>query len=55
MASISDFTRFKPTEGQVEILCWSNKMGIIGCKKRNGQEYLIRKKKQSNANSSTQK
>jgi hypothetical protein len=40
----SDYTRFKPTEDKVDILYWSNKIGIIGYKKRNGQEYHIRKK-----------
>ena len=40
----SDYTGFKPTEDKVDILYWSNKIGIIGYKKRNGQEYFIRKK-----------
>ena len=40
----SDYSRFKPTGDKVDILYWSNKIGIIGYKKRNGQEYHLRKK-----------
>ena len=40
----SDYSRFKPTEEKVDILYWSNHLGIIGYKKRNGQKYHLRKK-----------